>query len=287
MKKSTKILLAVSSVAILVVAVLVVGLILAKGAPKTPSQKGPDKSQVSAAARKEKQTALLEEISQIFQQISPGSSYSLGVYDVKNNEYFGFNDTVSLHAASVSKVLTATMLLDKVEKGEMALSDPMGAYNVEFQLEKMINISNQDSWDLIDEALGKKPQDEFAVNTLGMSSAVNMIDNKMAVKDVSILLTKLAEGQVLSESSRQRLFGYMQKTESEDFFSPAFVEAALPFYHKTGKYLGEGHDAAIVLGKNPFVLVLFTENNTSPDLLSRGEVMRSVARSVATYFQSL
>ncbi len=287
MKKALRVVLVIVVSAVLLVAAVWVVVSLTKHTPKPPSKQAESKPAVSAAQRKEKQIALLEEIKEIFNQVSVGTAYSIGIYDLKNNEYFGFNDTVSLHAASVSKVLSATMLLDKIERGEISLSDPMGAYNVEFQLEKMINISNQDSWDLIDTKLGKKPQDEFALNSLGLSAAVNMTDNKMAVRDIAILLTKLAKGQILTDASRQRLFGYMQNTESEDFFSPTFSQANLTFYHKTGKYAGEGHDAAIVEGKHPFVLVLFTVNNTNPDLINRGTVMIKTAQAVLDFFQSI
>ena len=118
------------------------------------------------AARAEGQKALVENIKDLFAIESPGTAFSLGVYDLNNKEYFGYEDTAAQHAASVSKVLTAVILLDKVDKGEIKLSDPMGAYNVEFQLEKMVNISNPDSWDLIDAKLGVDQQSVFAKEKL-------------------------------------------------------------------------------------------------------------------------
>jgi len=251
----------------------------------------PPKSTVSeeelAAKRKEKQEVLIETIKEIFAQDSPSTVFSLGVYDLNHKEYFGYNDTNPQHAASVSKVLTAVMLLDKVDKGEIKLSDPLGAYNVAFQLQEMINISNPDSWDLIDAKLGVDQQTAFAKERLGLAG-VDMRNNLIAVKDLTSLLAMLAQGKVLSETSRNRLFSYMQKTESEDFFSPAFFKENLTFYHKTGKYLGEGHDAAIVKHKkNPFVLVVFSDNETSPDLVTRGAVLTKVAQTTLEYFDEL
>jgi len=239
------------------------------------------------AERAEKQKALVENIKDLFAIESPGTAFSLGIYDLNNKEYFGYEDTSGQHAASVSKVLTAVVLLDKVDKGEIKLSDPMGAYNIGFQLEKMINISNQPSWDHIDAKLGIDQQTVFAKERLGLSG-VDMRNNLMAVKDVTLLLAKLASGEILSETSRGRLFSYMQNTESEDFFSPAFKEAKVPFYHKTGKYLGEGHDVAIVKHKkNPFVLVIFSNNSTNPNLITRGEVMTKTAALVLEFFDKM
>ena len=89
----------------------------------------------------------------------------------------------------------------------------------------------------------------------------------------------------MTAANRGKLFSYMQKTESEDFFSPAFKQADVVFYHKTGKYLGEGHDAAIVMHtENPFILVVFTNNTASINLISRGPLMTKVATVVLDYF---
>jgi beta-lactamase class A len=240
------------------------------------------------AQRVEKQKLLIETIQEIWKIESPTTGFSIGIYDLKHEEYFGYNDTAPQHAASVSKVLTGVVLLDRVDKGQMSLADPLGAYNVEFQLEKMINISNEPSWDLIDAKLGIAPQNEFA-KSIGLTT-VDLNANVMSVKDMTTLLKMLAKGEVLSEASRERLLTYMQNTESEDYFSPAFKlsETQPAFYHKTGKYLGEGHDAAIVeLENNPFVLVVFSNNNTSPSLIARGSVMQKTAETVLEFFEDL
>ena len=285
-----KILLTIFILAILVVAIggtafLIWRSIKQKPLPEEPTSKIGEEE--LKAKRKEKQEVLVETIKTIFAQESASTAFSLGVYDLNRKEYFGYNDTNPQHAASVSKVLTGVMLLDKVDKGEIKLSDQMGAYNVEFQLEKLINISNEPSWALIDEKLGIEPQNIFAKERLGLSS-VDMNNNLMSVKDVTTLLTMLAQKKILSESSRTRLFSYMQKTESEDLFSPAFFKNNVTFYHKTGKYLGEGHDAAIVKHKkNPFVLVVFSDNNTNPDLITRGAALTKVAQTVLEYFDEV
>lgn len=234
--------------------------------------------------RHEKQKVLLETVAEIWKANSPGTSYSIGIQDLKNDEYFSYNDEKAQHAASVSKVLTAIVLLDKVDKGSLSLADPLGAYNVEFQLEKMVNISNEPSWDLIDNLLKISPQNQYA-KRIGLTS-VNLVKNVMSVKDTTTLLKKLYKGELLSEASRERLYGYMQNTESEDYFSPAFKKFDVPFYHKTGKYKGEGHDAAIVeLENSPFILVVFSNNNTNPGLISRGLVMNKTAEVVLEFFQ--
>src|SRR4030042_4074612 len=253
----------------------------------TPPQKKISKV-TSKKERGEKQEALIEIIKEIFAQDSPGTTFSLAVCDLKNKEYFGTNDVDPQHAASVSKVLTAVYVLDQVEKGNASLSDGMGAYNSEFQLEKMINISNSVSWEFIDERFKPEDQNPYA-KSIGLEATdLRYGENKMSPKDTATLLKKLANGELLKESHRTKLFSYMQKTETENFFSPAFDQADLTYYHKTGKFEGEAHDAEIVKHKKyPFILVVFSNNNIAFAPNERAPVMVKTATEVLDYFDNL
>ncbi|MEX0621570.1 MAG: serine hydrolase [Candidatus Woykebacteria bacterium] len=238
--------------------------------------------------RKEKQEVLIEIIKELFSIEAAGTSFSLAVYDLKHNEYFGVNDTEPQHAASVSKVLTAVYVLDQVEKGKANLADPLGAYNVEFQLEKTVNQSDPETWAFLDEKFKPADQNKFAKSIGLKNTDIRLGKNLMAPKDVAILLQKLADGQLLKDTSRDKLFTYMQNTESENFFSPSFKLAGLTFYHKTGKFDAEAHDAAIIQhSENPFVLVVFSVNNTNLDPNTRAPVMQKVASAVVDYFDTI
>ncbi|MCH7541683.1 serine hydrolase [Patescibacteria group bacterium] len=258
-----------------------------RGRSTEPPQKLPTKVD-QKQEREQKIEVLVESMKEITSSESPSTSFSLAVYDITHGEYFGFNDEKPLHAASVSKLLTATYVFDQTEKGKVNLADPMGAYNVETQIKFLINQSSQDSWDLLDERFNPIDQNKFAKG-LGLSTTdVRRGKNLMSPKDVATLLKQLVKGEILTEGNRNKLFSYMQNTESEDFFSPALKLQGSLYYHKTGKYLGEGHDAAIVQHPtNPFVLVVFSNNNTSPNLIGRGSVMIKIADMVYEYFDGL
>jgi len=249
------------------------------------SQEGKQKEE--KAARTEKQRAYIEIIKALFEKTSPGTTFSLAVYDIKHDEYFGYNDTVSQHAASVSKLLTAAYVFDQAEKGKVNLAAPMGDYNIETQIKYLINQSSEDSWGLLDGKFPPAAQNEFA-KSLGMSATdISFGKNAMSAKDICTLLKKIAKGELLNEPSRSKLYSYMQNTESENFFSPAFILKKTAFYHKTGKYESEAHDAAIVEYKNPFVLVVFSNNNNSLDPNERGPILQKVASVILEYFEKV
>src|SRR4030067_3759547 len=188
-----------------------------QGRNTQPPQKTPNKED-QKKERAAKQEVLIESIKEIVATESPGTSLSIAIYDLKNDEYFGVNDTQPQHAASVSKVLTAVYVFDQVEKGKASLADPLGAYNVEFQLEKTINQSDPETWALLDQRFDPVEQNKFAKQIGLTSTDIRLGKNLMSPKDVATLLKKLAKGELLKEIHRDKLFSYMQKTESENFF---------------------------------------------------------------------
>ena len=87
--------------------------------PGISKEQSEQKSQAEKKkARKEKQEVLIEIIKEVFIAQSPGTSISLAIHDLKNDEYFGLNDLEIQHAASVSKILTATYAFDQGERGK-------------------------------------------------------------------------------------------------------------------------------------------------------------------------
>jgi beta-lactamase class A len=79
----------------------------------------------------------------------------------------------------------------------------------------------------------------------------------------------------------------MQKTETENRISPA-IPLGVTFYHKTGSFNGGFHDAAIVINpKNPFILVIFTNDLTGIPESQRFSAIERAALSTYTYFSSI
>src|SRR3990167_2879414 len=164
------------------------------------------------ASRSEKQKALIETLQKMFAEGSPGTTFAVSIYDLNNDEGFGFNDEKAMHAASVSKALTATYAFKEVEDGKRSLTDPLGTYNLEWQVDK--------------------------------------------------------------------LFSYMQKTENETMI-PQGLPKEIVFYHKSGAFEGEYHDAAYVVHpKNPFILIIFSLNRIAPNYEARSEIIAKATKEV-------
>lgn len=254
---------------------------------ETPSPKVEEKTQPSITPLTVKSPAasqdeLLKRIKNLFFEANPDIDFSISIHDLKNDTAFGYNDQEAQHVASVAKVLTAIYLLRQVEDEKIKLKDPMGTYNVEFNLKQMVNQSNTIAWEMIDERLGIEPQNNYA-HSIGLNS-VNFRDNLMSPKDAAKLFVKLYKGELLDEPHQRKLFSYMQNTETENLITPA-IPKDVPLYHKSGLYDGEVHDVAIVdHPTRPFVLSIFTVNKLMPDYEGRAALIQKIAAQVYAFF---
>lgn len=232
--------------------------------------------------RKIKQEQLLAEIEA---KLKINQEFGVSIYDINNNEAFGLNDTKSFHAASVMKTLVATAAYEEVEAGKYKLTTPLGSSTYQYQIQQMINQSNNVSWDLFNNLLGFKREQQTA-DRLGLTGVVVM-GNQMTTKGVSELLLKLYKGEVLTQAHRDQFFSFMQNTETENRISPS-IPSGVTFYHKTGTFEGGLHDAAIIIHpKNPFILVVFTKDLQGTPHATRFSSIQQATTSIYNYFSSI
>lgn len=246
---------------------------------------GPTNEEIAreaANSRKAKQTTLIGEISPI---LAVNSQYGVSIIDITNSESFGINETASFHSASVTKVLVATAALQGVESGKYKLSQPLGSGTFQSQLQQMINQSNNNSWDLFNNLLGFKGEQKVA-DQLGLVG-VDMFQTHMTTSSVADLLLKLYRGEALQSKNRDLLFSYMQRTETENRITLGLPSGVI-FYHKTGTFGGGVHDAAIVIHpKNPFVLVIFTNDAKGTPWETRFVSFQKATNLIYSYFDSI
>ncbi len=198
------------------------------------------------------------------------------IIDLKSGKIMGINDTKSFFAASTAKLFAATTFLKGVESGKYSLNDPLGNYDAKFQLQQMINQSNNVSWDLFITLLTRSKERDFALK-YGLTS-YQPNGNTVAPHDMALLLQKLYQGQILNDEHTKLLFSYMHATNEERFIPPA-LSSGTKIYHKTGLYVSYAHDAAIIDdGSHPFVLVIFTDGKGSQDYNSRAKLFQAVTK---------
>lgn len=227
--------------------------------------------------RKSKKQLLLQNVQT---ELSVNDKFSLAVYDINNSESFGISELEQFHAASVMKLLVATTAYIDVEEGKYSLSN-----TVTYNLQQMINQSNNNSWEYFNQLQGFDHQQEVS-DRLQLTN-VKVWGNLMSTKGVSDILLKLYKGDILTEEHRKLFLSYMQNTETENRISPAIPDG-VNFYHKTGTFEGGVHDAAIVIHpKNPFILVIFTSDNKGTPWETRFKSIQNASTAVYNYFSEI
>ena len=115
------------------------------------------------------------------------------------NEYVSSGETVPFKAASITKVISAAAYLHQVEQGTTSLATIIQGSTAQSLLQRMLTNSDNTAWTAINTYLGRDVVQQYAA-TIGLSS-YNVYDNVITATDQATLLSKLATGQLLTQSS--------------------------------------------------------------------------------------
>ncbi|QDW31547.1 serine hydrolase [Arthrobacter sp. KBS0702] len=181
-------------------------------------------------------------------------------------------------AASTAKVLAAEAFYHLVETGAASLNDPLGDYTAEFQLQAMIQQSDNDSWSLIMDSVGHAALTDYAAS-IGVDYSPE--SNTLTPADMARILAGLYTGTLLKPADTAQLLAFMQNTNYETLI-PAAVPAGVAVFHKYGLLGGELHDAAILAEDGrAYALVVYTKGDDLGSVPERTEVIHQVTQAVA------
>ncbi|HEX3082840.1 MAG TPA: serine hydrolase [Candidatus Saccharimonadia bacterium] len=208
----------------------------------------------------------------------PDLAVGVSIINLQNSTTLNVGNQTPFDAASVTKVLTAAAFLKQVEAGTQSLAHPMGAYTAGYELQEMVNISDNDAWNLIMDQVGY-PELETYAKSLGLST-YDVETNTVTPADEARLLQLLYAGKLLNPADTQMLLSYMQNTNDEDLI-PAALPVSATVYHKYGLLSGNLHDAAIIAdAKNGCILVIFTKGADDSDDADRAALFRQITSAV-------
>jgi beta-lactamase class A len=166
------------------------------------------------------------------------------------------------------------LYLQQLEQGKYSLSDSLGDYSSEYQLEQLINQSNNDSWAFFNDALGFPAQETYA-HSLGLAS-FSTKTNSLSPNDMTTLLYQLYTGKLLTKEHTDLILSYMKDTNEEGYI-PAALPASTTVYHKTGLLDDNVHDGAIVDdGTHTYVLTIFSNGKGYLDYDARANVFSEI-----------
>lgn len=240
-------------------------------------------------AEDDRATSVAELVAALQQRLRtlPGS-YSVSVRELGGLETaVSINGAVMQEPASVMKLFVAYAVLDRVDAGTLTLATPTrSGTTVEACLRVIIHVSDNDChWDLValigNQALNDQFWAEGYTRTVyqGYSGNGTYYASKLtSTNDVTLLLTRLHRGELLSPASTDLLIGLME-TGLWRHRLPSGMPPGVPIANKTGYlWVSTGYihaDVAIVSAPTgAFVVsVIGSRNATAAGVRAIGTVV--------------
>lgn len=211
----------------------------------------------------------------IQQELDPVYEYGVYIKNLETDTVIDINGDKQMHAASIGKILVAVCALEKIQNSKLR-------ENILPDIKLMINISDNNAWDRLNDTLGFNYLDTCAKSYHMAGTWV--FDNLSTAKDTGELLNSIYAENILNSTYKTQLLSFMQNTENERFISKS-IPKGITFYHKAGTFEGEVHDAAIVEAKTPYILVIFT-NDTSGSIswAARESIINNISKKVYEFY---
>ena len=193
----------------------------------------------------------------------PDMDIGVSIEDLNNDQRYHYGISNPFIAASISKVLTATLFLHEVQLGQQTLNEDVDGYTARYELQQLIEISDDNAWANLNDLLTHNALSSYA-QQIGLQN-YDPDQNTLTVDDISLLLAKLYEGELLNAADTKLLITYLHDANYDNWIV-ASVPAGVKVYHKIGFLDDRVHDAAIIdNGKHPYVLVIFTKTDDDSD----------------------
>ncbi|HWT39902.1 MAG TPA: serine hydrolase [Dongiaceae bacterium] len=237
--------------------IVAISLFIAWSGVLAPKQSA--KASQTAEANAVATAPALERNATIASLIAKNSQYQIGVTveSVASGQQQTYGITTPFEAASTAKLITAAAYYHLAEQGQASLTAMLGAYPASYQLQQMVNQSNNESWNLLVDAIGLSTVQSYA-DSIGVAYGTD--GNTLPPSAMATFLTKLYNGQLLNSADTAQLLGYMQDTNDETLI-PAVVPSDMTVYHKYGLLNGELHDVAILTkGNTAYAIVVYTKD---------------------------
>jgi len=211
----------------------------------------------------------------------------VSMIDLDTGVQTNVGETAAFTGASTTKVLAGAAYLHQVEQGTHSLTETIDGQQAQTLLQKMINLSDNDAWHSIIEAVGEETLQTYA-QRIGLSS-YQRSTNVITAGDEAKLLQQLYSHKLINTQHTNLLLSFMQNTSNEDLI-PGNLPGSATVYHKYGYLGGELHDAGIIVyNGHRIALTIYTKSSDDSlsDYNSRTALFHQITSAALTYMQSV
>ena len=250
-------------------------IVLTSAQPHLPLS-SPQRQTTESAKQKSPAKKDFSKLAQSYDQIlgKTQAQFAITFFDINSREKLSINGDKTFHVASTTKPIVAAYALKQVDDGKVKLDKQIGVWPLSEHLRLMLNISENQSWEVLINFFGLDNIQNFT-RDIGLVKT-DQFENTSTADDLAQFLEKIYQGSILSQSSKQFILNLMQNTETEDRI-PAGISDKKIVFHKAGSFEGEIHDIGIVAHPtNPFILAILSDGIN--DLDTRPAVLAEIAK---------
>jgi beta-lactamase class A len=176
---------------------------------------------------------------------------------------------VAMPAASITKLVTALATYTRITSGELDPEQVLGDFPVWYQVEQLVQQSNNDAWQLLNnQVFGYPNLEDFGRTTLGLTS-YSARDNLLSPRDGLRLISLLASKPIgITDVQHTELMDYLRDTNEDSFIIEPLRKVAptVMAWHKNGTLEAVVHEVALLSlpNGNRYSLSIFTDGNGMP-----------------------
>lgn len=138
----------------------------------------------------------------------------VAVQDINDRRTYTYGLEQPFIAASVGKLITATMYLHGAETGKYSLNKKLSFGTAAYELQRMILVSDNRAWDDLARVLTHRGMLKY-MQDMGIAD-YDADDNTLEPRDIAVLLGRLYRGELLNKANTQLLLSYMKKGQLRD-----------------------------------------------------------------------
>lgn len=230
-------------------------------------------------------------------------TYAIYIKNLNTQETVEINSAQVFSSASLYKLWVAGEAYNQIKNGKLKKTDGMSykrgdlykifdleveedkkdeeiSFSVENALKQMIVVSDNDSALMLSARLGNNNITNFIKNNGFTHSSVESTPST-SPRDIGIFFEKLYKGEIVDKDSSDQLLILLKSQRINDRI-PKYLPDNVDTAHKTGELDTFKHDAGIVYGKEPYVLVVLTD---TPNPQSAAELIATISKEVYNYFE--
>ena len=232
---------------------------------------------------------------------SQGGTFGVYLEGLRSGVTVALGDSTRLEAASVIKMPEALYLLHQSDSGLISFADQIDLHPEDFMsgtgsliytahpgdmfsydqlLSLLIQQSDNTAWRALRRVFGDSQIDAYAAS-IGAGDC-QQATNACSARSAGRMMAQLARGQLLNQTSTQRLLNLLETTQFNDWL-PYYIGRTVAVAHKIGTDPDNGvaNDCGVVfLSSDPFAICVFT---TTPGQ-SGAWVIRDIARAALNLY---